>query len=118
MSDLTLAFGRNTNLPEDCAAVWGARLIWPNDLLHDRMDLRAKGEKAKGLLVHWLDGPNRGDGAIAKMREALAEPYSLGLDPASDEEVVIYEDERGKIVGSAQRSHGYVYVAGWLKAAR
>ena len=29
-------------------------------------------------------------------------------------EVVIYEDEDGKIVGSPQNSGGYVYVCGWL----
>jgi hypothetical protein len=33
------------------------------------------------------------------------------------DEAVIYEDERGKIVGSAQGSYGYLYVAGWLKNA-
>lgn len=112
MSTLTIAFGRRS-FPENIPAVWGARLIWPNDLLHDRQDLAAVDDAAKQALIAWLNG-----GAIAKMREALRAPDAVGITPEMgfDDEAVIYEDEQGKIVGSAQRSGGYVYVAGWLKA--
>jgi hypothetical protein len=53
------------------------------------------------------------------MRHALEEPYSLGLTPSMkyEQEAVIYEDEQGIIVGSAQGSYGYLYVCGWLKNA-
>lgn len=113
---LKLVYGRRT-YPDNVPAVWGARLIWPNDLVHDRQDLAYYEDDAKQALVAWLNG-NNGDGAIAKMREALREPYSLGLTPDMDfkEEAVIYEDEHGKIVGSAQQSGGYLYVCGWLHA--
>jgi hypothetical protein len=112
---LSLAFGRRT-YPDNVRAVWGARLIWPNDLVPDRQDLAAHSDEAKQELIAWLDGPNRGDGAISKMRDALREPYSLGLSPMMEfeEEVTIFEDEDGKIIGSAQGSGGYVYVCGWL----
>jgi hypothetical protein len=113
---LKLAFGRQT-FPDDAAAVWGARLIWPNDLLPDRQDLGARDDEAKQALIAWLNGEPAGTGAIAKMRDALAEPSRLGLGSNTPYEVeaVVFEDERGKIVGSPQGSYGYVYVAGWLK---
>jgi hypothetical protein len=113
---LSIAFGRRT-FPDTVQAVWGARLIWPNDLLHDRQDLDAHNDEAKQALIAWLNGTDLGNGAISKMRHALESPYSLGLTPSGDEEAVIYEDEIGKIVGSAQSSSGYIYVAGWLKDA-
>ena len=113
---LKIAFGRMT-YPDDAAAVWGARLIWPNDLLHDRQDLAARSDADKQALVEWLDGTPTGTGAIYQMREALRDPYKLGISPGTRYEIELnlYEDERGKIVGSPQGSHGYVYVAGWLK---
>lgn len=113
MNKLELAFGRRTH-PDNVVAVWGARLIWPNDLVWNRQDLVADNDDVKSELITWLNGPNSGDGALSKALLALREPYSLGLDPNGEEEAVIYEDESGKIVGSAQRSAGYLYVAGWL----
>src|SRR3954470_6215723 len=114
---LKIAFGRNT-YPDDARAVWGARLIWPNDLVWDRQDLAAHDDKAKDALIAWLNGPGGGDGAIGKMRAILGDTdkrYNIGLmSPADDNEVVIYGDDEGMIVGSAQSSHGYLYVAGWL----
>ena len=116
MEKLEIAFGRHT-FPDDVPAVWGARLIWPNDLLRDRQDLAAHTDEAKEALMAWLNGDDLGRGAISRMRHALESPYSLGLTPDMPfkEEAVIYEDEHGKIVGSAQSSYGYLYVAGWLK---
>lgn len=111
LGDQTLAYGRRT-FPETAAAVWGARLIAPNDLVPDRQDLIAVDDDAKGKLIGWINGSPEGTGAIQKAREKLAELYLPGN---SNDEVVIYEDEQGKIVGSPQGSFGYVYVAGWLK---
>jgi hypothetical protein len=111
---LKLAFGRRT-YPDTAQAVWGARLIYPNDLLHDRQDLAARSDEAKMALIAWLNGPGMGDGAIAKMRTNLTIPSHFGLSQSSNEEAVIYEDDEGIIVGSPQGSFGYVYVAGWLK---
>lgn len=111
---LSIAFGRNT-YPDDVRAVWGARLIWPNDLLNDRQDIAARDDEAKAELIAWLNGPNRGDGAIKHMKDKLLVPQELGLSYDGQQEAVIYEDAEGKIVGSAQGSFGYVYVAAWLK---
>lgn len=113
---LNIAFGRQT-FPEDVRAVWGARLIWPNDLVANRQDLDARDDEAKAELVAWLDGNPAGTGAIKGMRANLTAPYSLGLssDMPFEEEAVIFEDDKGKIVGSAQGSYGHLYVCGWLK---
>jgi hypothetical protein len=113
---LSIAYGRRS-FPDNVQAVWGARLIWPNDLVPDRQDLAAHNSEAKMALIAWLNGEALGTGAISRMRQALESPYSLGLNPRMkfDEEAVIYEDEQGIIVGSAQGSGGYLYVSGWLK---
>lgn len=110
---MQLAFGRNRGIPEDVTTAWGARLIAPDDLLHDRQDLVAEDATAKADLVAWLDGTPSGSGAIAKMREWLRENYWRFRQ--DDEQLTIHEDHEGIIVGSTQGSHGYVYVCGWLK---
>jgi hypothetical protein len=97
--------------PEGVRAVWGARLIAPNDLVHDRQDLVADGEEAKAALVAWLNGETRGQGALAGALKHLATVFLSNID----HEFVVYEDATGVIVGNTQASHGYVYVAGWLK---
>ena len=76
----------------------------------------AHSEKAKAELITWLDGDDYGNGAIWKMRQLLRDPTEVGMWPTMEHkwEVVIYEDEDGKIVGSPQNSGGYVYVCGWL----
>lgn len=111
-----LAFGYR-RYPDGVAAVWGARLIAPNDLLHDRQDLVYEDVDAKRELVEWLNGANS-NGALS---EALFRLGRHGTDstgiPAlkqEDREFVVFEDATGRIVGNTQASHGYVYVAGWL----
>jgi len=118
---LEIAFGRRT-FPDDVRAVWGARLIFPADLVHDRQDLAAHDDEAKQALITWLNGADDTgrNGAIAKMLEVLRDAnrrYAVGIRPRMqfEEEAVIYEDDEGKIVGSDQASHGHLYVAGWLK---
>jgi hypothetical protein len=85
-------------------------------LLYDRQDLVAENDEAKAELIAWLNGSPSGTGAIAKMREWLRENYWRFRQ--DDEQVTIYEDSEGIIVGSTQGSGGYVYVAGWLKPDR
>lgn len=109
-SELRLAFGYNKGIPADAQAVWGARLIWPDDLVWDRQDLVTKDEASKEVLIDWLNKIG-----ISKMRENLRMPYTLGLHPIQDIEAVIYEDEIGKIIGNSNASAGYIYVVGWLK---
>jgi len=110
---LKIRYGRQ-NFPDGVKAVWGARMIWPNDLVPDRQDLDAVDDEHKQELIAWLNGTPEGTGALHKARQALRDPYSLGLLTNGDNEEVIYEDDKGKIIGSAQSSYGYVYVCGFL----
>jgi hypothetical protein len=108
----TVMFGYRRGVPDGVRAVWGARLIAPNDLLHDRQDLVAESEEAKAELVKWLNGEPAGHGALS---EALDRLRLIPLSGSTDEEVRIYEDATGIIVGNTQASYGYVYVCGYLK---
>jgi hypothetical protein len=109
---MKLAFGYGVGVPEDVKTAWGARLIAPNDLLHDRQDLVAENDEAKTELITWLNGETRGEGAIQKALDWLNEHHYSFPD---GEEFTVFEDERGKIIGNTNKSGGYVYVAGWLK---
>lgn len=120
-TNLQIGYGRRS-FPEDVRAVWGARLIWPNDLVYDRQDLDATDDTAKAELIRWLNGADDSgkDGAIARMRRNLADANwraenGVWPDMKFEEDALIYEDDEGKIIGSAQRSGGYLYVCGWLK---
>lgn len=102
-----LAFGLNGVAP-DGVTVWGARLIWPNDLVWDRMDCIGDDRKP---LADWLSS-----GAEVEMRDRLAR---LSHDdptwtPRTNETRVIYDDGRGVVVANPRSSGGYVYVAAWL----
>lgn len=95
----------------DADPVWGARWIWPDDIVWDRTDLKASDEGRAADLKDWLNaGPLMG----ARLHAAeLARTYQLG--PRDDVDVTLYEDDRGTIVANPQASHGYLYVAAWLK---
>jgi hypothetical protein len=133
-----LQWGLAYAVPEDARAAWGARAIVEShrghgfSLLPDRQDVWAAEPAAKDALLAVLNGPNRGDGAIAKAQEAAGKLLEDGVlrdwqqvrdwDAVSaagekDEsgEHTLYEDERVKIVGNTNGSYGYLYIAGWLK---
>jgi hypothetical protein len=50
--------------------------------------------------------------ALTRARE-LADSYELR--PSDARQVTLHEDEQGKILGNPQGSHGYLYVAAWMK---
>lgn len=109
MTDLKLAFGCTKALPDDVTTAWGARLIWPNDLVHDRQDL--SGPNADALKA-WLNG-----GPLKETLRFLARPgHYFNLTPGEDRTVELHRDLTGTIVGNPQSSHGYLYVAAWLHA--
>jgi hypothetical protein len=109
MTDLKLGFGCNKALPEGVGTAWGSRWIFPNDIVWDRQDL--KGSNAEAL-KGWLNG-----GALNAARiEARELVRRWEMFPDSDKTLVLHEDDTGVIVGNPQASHGYLYVAAWLKA--
>ena len=105
---MKLQFGLSAAIPEEVSTAWGARLIEPADLVHDRQDIR--GDDADELLA-WLNG-SAGNGALHAAREHLR----VARLPQSADVHTLFEDARGIVVGSTNRSYGYVYVAGWLKS--
>lgn len=120
-----LGWGCNRGLPEGgVAAAYGERKIAPFD--RGRADWQGEAPQLVAL-EEWLNGSagvgERRDGSapIDQAREtALRLGFGRGADTmygAGSEHVTsLYEDDRGKIVGSPQGSHGYVYIAAWLKA--
>lgn len=104
-----LAFGLR-QIPDDVVACWGARLIWPADLLRDRQDMVGD-EIERERLSKWLNGGALGE-ALAEARR-LADRHELA--PSDDRQVTLVFDDHGTIVANPQGSHGYLYVAAWLK---
>lgn len=102
---MSLSYGLRTH-PAD-RPVWGARFIWPADLVHDRQDVDGNVD----ALIEWLNG-----GALEAARDvARSKAASYQLRPTEDREVTLYEDESGIVKANPQASHGYLYVAAWLK---
>jgi hypothetical protein len=106
----TLSFGLRT-APVD-RPVWGARLIWPGDLVHDRTSTLGEDVELQALMA-WLNaGPLSEALRCARLKRDAEGNY---LRPDEDREVTLYEDERGIVRANPQGSHGYLYVAAWLK---
>lgn len=113
---MSLAYGLNTETRPSEAVAWGARLIWPNDLVHDRQswDGGADGDADREALMTWL---NSGVLRLALDRLAsMAREHELR--PDENREVPLIEDLTGVVVANPNRSHGYVYVAAWLLPTR
>jgi len=107
-----LPFGCNKGLPGNVRIAWGARMIAPADLVWDRQGCAGgeEGGEERALLLDWLS-ERAGDAARQFCRD-----NQMGISNGSSEEIfTLYEDERGKVVGSPQGSHGHVYIAAWLK---
>ena len=105
----SLGFGLRT-LPDGVTVAWGARLIWPDDLLRDRQDMVGD-ETERERLSKWLNGGALG-AALTEARR-MADAYEL--KGSEDRTVTLFEDEQGVVQANPQASHGYLYVAAWLK---
>jgi len=95
--------------PTDSPSIWGARGIFTRDYIDvpwDRTTLIGTDEILKLL--------NNGAWQAAQLR--FAEMVSLyEIDSDEQKIVVLYEDDRIKIVGDARSSYGYFYVDAWIK---
>jgi hypothetical protein len=109
---IRLPFGCTKGLPDGVQVAWGARLIAPADLLWDRQGCAGgeEGGPERAKLLDWL-----GAGAGDKARD-FCRATNMGVSNGDSSDVVtLYEDDQGMVVGSPQGSHGYVYIAAWLK---
>lgn len=108
---LSLPYGATRSLPANVRVAWGARLIFPADLLWDRQGC-AGGEDGcaeRSELLAWLSA-GAGDAARAEARRLARD----GWTSRDDDTRVLYDDGVGRIVGNPQGSGGYLYVAAWL----
>lgn len=105
-----LKWGLSEAVPTTATAAWGARMIYPNDLVNDRQ--HAVGEKPDiERLLAWLN-----HGALRDARIQLYEDDKAGkLSPSNTDTFTVYEDHEGIVVASPRGSYGHVYVAAWLK---
>lgn len=109
MTTETLDFGLNGVAPDSAPAVWGARFIFPDDMVHNRVGLIGS-DKGKDRLIDWLNS-----GALQGARDFARKNL---FNQGSDEVVTLYEDASGIVVGNPRRSFGYLYVAAWLRTAQ
>lgn len=103
-------WGYQAAVPETTMASWGARLIISGgyaDLLQDRQGCAGYGPAITDLLAHI----NRVK-PLNNLNVMLKE-RTVQSDVA--EEVTVYEDETVKVMGNSNASHGYFYIAAWLK---
>lgn len=112
---IELEFGLHQAVPIKVDAAWGARLIYPDDLLHDRQGFYNWKTEAGQLLKHWLNNQGALRVAISYARRA-ADCRKITSD--GGQQVILYQDKVGIIVGTPNTSHGYLYVAGWLHNGR
>lgn len=107
-----LAFGLNEEVPAEVQVCWGARWIFPDDMVYDRQDFIGIETPDGQKLKEWLNGKGKKIGAI---RRAMDNVKKTDLRPNEDRVAVLYEDEYGIIKGNPRSSHGYLYVCAYLK---
>lgn len=107
----TLKFGLRDVVPPDARAAWGARLIYPDDVLADRTDCIGAAHDRQELLdylrLHVGERPWERAREMDERRE---------LRSTSSETVTLFEDERCIVRANPNGSGGYLYAAAWLKS--
>lgn len=109
---LKLQFGLNGAAPRGIRALWGARWIFPSDMVMDKVSLVGQSPDRERLEA-WVK---------MRLMRARAAAQSLAaqgqLSPRGQETIVLVEDDTGVLVGNPNRSHGYLYTAAWLKESK
>lgn len=110
---MQLRFGLSNAVPEDVRTAWGARWIWPDDMLPDRQGFETDLDDAGAdAFFTWLNS-----GPLMKARaEARRLASSHQLSTTENRQVTLYEDDGGIVVGNPNGSHGYLYVSAWKHA--
>jgi hypothetical protein len=106
-----LKFGLRDAVPADAQAAWGARLIYPDDVLADRSDCIGSDQARRELLDYLREHVG------ARPWQRARELHNRGqLRPTDSSNLTLYEDEHCIVVGNPHGGSGYLYVAAWLKA--
>lgn len=101
-------------VPDDAKIVWGARAIQDPgprfSLLYDRQSWRGGPPEKRAQLVVYLN-------EIMKVAQLKYARFVMEDDIRRDTSnlVILYEDKCIKMIGNTNASHGYFYVAAWLK---
>ncbi len=109
---IKLQFGLSAAVPPSAKAAWGARLIFPADLLHDRQGFHNWDTPDGIRLKDWLNVRGALKAALAQARR-LASNFTM--TPDENTGFILFEDEVGIIMGNPLASFGYCYVAAYLK---
>lgn len=105
----TLEFGLYPAVPAAAAAAWGARLIYPDDLVFNRQSCVGE-HYDRQALSNWLNA-----GAIkTALKTARQADERWLLSRTGRQQVILHRDEQGVIVACPNASCGYLYVAAWL----
>lgn len=96
-------------------AIWGARAIATDgesfDLVPGRASWYTEDVKARTALVNYLN-----NGVLDAAREKFAELKREHWDiHRTAKEYVLFEDDAVKVVGNTNASHGYLYLAAFIK---
>lgn len=106
---MNLTFGLGHAVPEAVTTAWGARWIYPADMLWDRQGW-AGDDVAKAALRSWLNREGLPKAKAAAARAAA----NFQIEPTGYQAVILYRDDLGVIVADPRGSCGYLYVAAWL----
>jgi hypothetical protein len=109
-----LGWGAAHLVPAEAPAAWGARLIVMQsgdvDMVGNRQHAIGSEQDIDKLLGHLNGGANKV--WMAKLGDMLR-AREVRVDVGA--EVVVYEDDLVKVAGNSNGSHGYFYVAAWLR---
>lgn len=134
--NISLPFGASWLLLPGTKAAWGARLIFPDDLVHDRQGTAGDKELAD-LTLEWLnskvdmvhpkkvwdpkDGWKTVIGDLVSMtvgghaRWKARQLYEIGeMTSKSKTGHVLYMDHKGAVLATPNGSYGYLYVSAYL----
>lgn len=108
-----MGFGYWKAYPETPKAGWGARAILKNgtiDIPYDRQS--TKGEQpARRELGRLLNG-----GILKKVEKKIADlHYEYKLRSDVDEEHILFDSDKVRVVGNTNASYGYLYLLAYLK---
>ncbi|MFH2072617.1 MAG: hypothetical protein ABIJ75_07200 [Actinomycetota bacterium] len=96
-------------LDPDAETLWGARMIFAADrcqAVHDRVD--RVGPNAEALTDYLAD---------VKVIDRINEQIVMQrIRPNSTDTFELYSDDRVRVIGSPNGSHGYLYVTAWQHA--
>lgn len=112
----TLAWGhRGGSVPAELTAAWGGRAIVTADGLFDLPFDRTDCIGEQDDRIRLLDYMGAVYSPDTMRRDVAGRLTSRNIDTRSDAEVILFDDEVLRVVGSARSSAGYFYITAYMK---